>query len=176
MTAIKNEKAYWKYLYSFAKSRGLRHEHAEEFAQKTFLKVWEKNKTINLNWAITDFKRSEFGDIRTIAGRNKSNANMEFKESCDYKSHGSSDGSEFENLQIDRYLGHDDLFLFKALFEEGYLCKDLSYYLGLTASRISQKLKTIKGKVANQKIIDDFWEDYCMNEHKSELKIDWIKI
>lgn len=171
---INEQKKFWNFLYKYGLKKGLRHEHAEEFAQEAFIKY--SNGNTNLNWLIIDFKRKEFGDIRTPAGRNRANANIEFNEFYIGRSNGSLDGNQFESLSFDRYLKLDERYLYKEIFEDGFKGKEIAIYYNVSESRISQKLKLIKNKLSKQKLIDDFWDEYNLDENKSQLKIDWIKI
>lgn len=171
---INDQKKFWNFLYRYGLKKGLRHEYAEEFAQEAFIKY--SNGNTNLNWLITDFKRKEFGDIRTLAGRNRANANIEFNESYHGRSNGSLDGNQFESLPLDRYLKLDERYLYEEIFEDGFEGKEIAIYYNVSESRISQKLKLIKNKLSKQKLIDDFWDEYNLDENKSQLKIDWIKI
>lgn len=161
---------------AFGKSHGLSAELADEYAQFALMKKLCEGRKASYEQLLIDFKRGEFGDIRTAPGQAKAYGNYCRDEMGDDMAtvDPPEDLAEETSYPITLTLKERGI---ATLLAEGVSQEDIAHFvLGVTPSRVCQMVRVIREKLADHEDLTHLRDMLDLEPHRHQLKVSWIKI
>lgn len=184
MIATNGAQWFLELCYKIARQKGFA-DYAEDFGQEAFIKIAEGRKT-SLENLFIDYLRKHRGDKRNGSYDARINANVYAKdihtpefdqpnESADTDAIGVRLDSRRCDQRIRANLNLRERIIYDMVMS-GHEGDEIGDYLGVTPSRISQRLRSIKTKRSLLTDIFDAHERYQLEPEYSKLPVEWIAI